>query len=113
MLLSNTFGEVNPDGTTSPIVTRLLVWERTPTGLVKRAEVVKKDPGGIVGMPFAFVDLEGDGDLDIVTFELGAPVGYLNAGAFDSAARCLARATPHTRIASPSCSRSPTETKMA
>jgi len=82
MLLSTTIGEVNPDGTMSPIVTRLLVWERSAMGLVKRAELVKKDPGGIVGMPFAFADLEGDGDLDVVTFDLGGPVGHINDGKF-------------------------------
>lgn len=65
----------------SPLVTRLTVWERTPAGLTERSEVLRSS-GFTLPMPYEFGDVDSDGDIDITTFERGAPVAYINAGAF-------------------------------
>jgi len=63
------------------VVTRLAVWERTKTGLSERTEVLQS-PRIVLPMPYVFGDVDGDADLDVVTFESGAPVAYVNDGAF-------------------------------
>jgi hypothetical protein len=68
------------DAGSGTLVTRLTVWERTPAGLAERAEVLRV-PGFVLPMPFVFGDPDGDRDLDVLTFEHGAPVVYVNDGA--------------------------------
>jgi hypothetical protein len=63
------------------LVPRLTVWERTADGLVERSEVGRY-PGLVLPMPFTFARVDGDASVDIVSYEQGTPVGYLNDGAF-------------------------------
>jgi hypothetical protein len=65
----------------SPIVTHLSVWERTAGGLAQRSQILGA-PGLPLPMPFVFGDPDRDGDLDILAYELGAPVVYVHDGAF-------------------------------
>jgi hypothetical protein len=82
MLLTTELSLAGADPTTgSPLVSRLAVWERTPDGLHERAEVTR-GPGMLLPMPFVFGDVDGDQALDVISFEHGAPVGYLNDGSF-------------------------------
>lgn len=80
MLLSTRKNDA-ADSATSPLVTRLSVWERTRDGLTERGEVLR-GARLVLPMPFVFADLGGDASLDIITFEQGAPVGYLHDGKF-------------------------------
>lgn len=61
-------------------VSHLVAWERTPTGLTARGDVLTRPI--YVGMPFSTADLDHDGKLDLVTYLNGVPVGYMNAGGF-------------------------------
>ena len=49
---------------------------------VERTEIWSKNPGGLVGMPFVFLDVDGDHNLDVVTFWDNELVGYFGDGAF-------------------------------
>jgi hypothetical protein len=80
MLLSTRMND-GPDRKTKPLVTRLAVWERTPDGLIERGEVLR-GTNLVLPMPFVFGNVGGDANLDIVTFEDGAPVAYINDGSF-------------------------------
>lgn len=75
-------------------VTRLQVWERTATGLAQRGDIWSKTPGGLVGMPFAFLDIDGDRNLDIITFMDRELIGYLGDGAFGFERKVLAGSDP-------------------
>jgi hypothetical protein len=80
MLLSvNMNAGIATDATANPLMSRLAVWERTPDGLAERTEVLRST-GLIFPMPYTFGDVNGDGNLDIVTFESGTPVAYVNDG---------------------------------
>jgi len=85
--------EANGAATTA-FVTRLHVWERTPTGLEQRSDIWSKSPGGLVGMPFAFLDIDGDRNLDVITFMDGELVGYFGDGAFNFQRKVLAGSDP-------------------
>jgi hypothetical protein len=74
-------------------VTRLSVWERTPTGLVQRVEVLRSSLL-ILPMPYDFGDVDGDADLDILTYERGQPVAYVNDGKFGFARSVLGETAP-------------------
>lgn len=80
-------------GPPSPLVTRLVVWERGPDGLAERAEL-RNVAAMSFPMPYELGDLEADGDLDIVTYERGAAVGYINQGGFVLERRALSEPTP-------------------
>jgi hypothetical protein len=77
--------DVNPaardDAAASPLTTRLTVWERTAEGLTERSEVLRV-PHGALPIPYDAGDLDRDGDLDVVSYERGTPVGYVHDGAF-------------------------------
>jgi len=62
-------------------VSHLIAWERTAGGLVQRSEVLTTGP--TVGMPFAFTDIDRDGQLDLLTYQYGVPLGYFGDGAFN------------------------------
>jgi hypothetical protein len=73
---------VEQDGELTPAsVGHLITWERTASGLVRRSEVLTTGP--FVGMPFAFVDIDRDGQLDLLNYQNGVPLGYLGDGAFN------------------------------
>jgi hypothetical protein len=81
MLLSMQMNTEIGAESTNPFVSRLAVWERTADGLVERSEVTRR-AGLVLPIPYAFGDVDDDADLDIVGFEDGAPVGYINTGSF-------------------------------
>lgn len=82
-------------GVTAPVyATRFHVWERTPTGLVRRTELLSQIPGGVVGLPFAFLDIDGDENLDIVSYWDTQLVGYFGDGAFEFRREVLEQIDP-------------------
>ena len=74
------------------LVDELVVWERTATGLVERS-VVRKS-GALIGLSFVFSDIDDDGDLDLLAYELGAPIGYINDGHFSFERVVLGQSLP-------------------
>lgn len=87
--------ELNPSAAVSganPVESRLAAWERTPDGLVERGEVLRNAGMGLP-MPYVLADVDGDGDLDIVSWEHGTPVAYINAGNFTFARLALGDTT--------------------
>jgi hypothetical protein len=93
LLLLSTGYEASDEDAGPPqiLVTRLDAWERTPDGLQKRVELFSKVPGGIVGMPFMFADIDGDRRLDVLSFMYGEVVGYMGDGALGFTRTVLAR----------------------
>lgn len=82
-------------GTTAPaFATRFHVWERTRTGFVRRSEILSLIPGGVVGMPFAFMDIDGDHHLDILSYWDNQLIGYFGDGAFEFRREVLEQGDP-------------------
>jgi hypothetical protein len=68
-------------GTAAPMqVTHLIAWERTPTGLVERGPILQGH--FFFGPPLSRADLDGDGKIDLLSYEDGTVVGYMNQGDF-------------------------------
>jgi hypothetical protein len=93
MLLTSELDTADEDASSGTLVTRLAVWERTPDGLHERAEVTRNS-GRLILMPFVFGDVDGNQALDVVSFEQGAPVAYINDGAFGFKRTLLGATTP-------------------
>jgi hypothetical protein len=94
LLVSNDIlGAAQTDPSASPLVTRVTAWERTPDGLEERGEVLSL-PYGVLPLPYDAGDLDGDGDLDVVSYERGTPVGYLHDGAFHFTRAVLGETAP-------------------
>jgi hypothetical protein len=81
MLLSMQINSEVSSATSMPFVSRLTVWERTVDGLIERSELTHF-AGFVLPLPYVFGDVDGDADLDVVGYEQGAPVGYINGGSF-------------------------------
>lgn len=68
-------------GTAAPMqLTHLIAWERTAAGLVERGPILQGH--FFFGPPLSPADLDGDGKLDLLSYEHDTVVGYMNQGDF-------------------------------
>lgn len=93
MLLTSELNPAGPDPKTgSPLLSRLAVWERTDDGLHEHP--VASFAEMLLFLAFDFGDVDGDGDLDVVSYEHGTPVSYVNDGAFGFTRTLLGATAP-------------------
>jgi hypothetical protein len=95
LMVSHGMETTEVNGAAMPaLVTRVQAWERAGAGLAQRGDIWTKTPGGLVGMPFAFLDIDGDRNLDIITFMDHELIGYFGDGAFGFERKVLAGSDP-------------------
>jgi hypothetical protein len=88
--------EPNTGNAATPFGSRLSAWERTPDGLTQRSDVMHTTEMRFA-MPYALGDVDGDRDLDVITFEQGAAVAFIHDGAFNFSQRVLSESIRELR----------------
>lgn len=83
-LLGSTGMETSGQVGAAPMIptARLHAWERTETGLVQRDEIEVAGLLPFVSQPFALMDIDRDGHLDVVGFWKNELIGFFGDGAF-------------------------------
>lgn len=81
-LLGSTGMETSQAGAPPIPMARMHVWERTAPGLVQRDEIQAAGLVPFVSMPFAVMDIDRDGHLDLVGFMKNELIGFFGDGAF-------------------------------
>ena len=90
----------NEGNATTPFGSRLSVWERSGHNLSYHSDIMRTTEMRFA-MPYVLGDVDADDDLDVITFEHGAPVAFLNGGGLDFSREVLGEVTPELKNALP------------
>jgi hypothetical protein len=84
----------------TPFGSQLAVWERSSHNLSFHSDIMRTTEMRFA-MPYVLGDVDADGDLDVITFEQGAPVAFINGGRLEFTREVLGQVSTELKDAQP------------